>query len=187
MPWCSSISLCMAHLNCLRKTWLNYIPRPESYIKADIDSQTGKPLDLGLHNLEPAGNAKKSDGFFEKGILKALESEHVTNTAQEVKVIGNGHCHGMFSFLRCLIQIWLTLGLTKWRKIVVVWRVSGYALVGEDHTLAMEKLGEFVGDTRFFTANSTLAVGSTTDSVFTIFQTMGRQLGRTSAQRRMKF
>lgn len=54
---------------------------------------------MGLHGLESAGNAKKSDGFFEKGILKALESDHITNTIQEVKVIGNGHCHGMSSFL----------------------------------------------------------------------------------------
>lgn len=56
-----------------------------------------------MHDLESAGNAKKSDGFFEKGILKALESEHITNTIQEVKVIGNGHCHGMSSFLSSLI------------------------------------------------------------------------------------
>jgi hypothetical protein len=54
---------------------------------------------VGLHDLESAGNAKKSDGFFEKGILKALESDHITNTIQEVKVIGNGHCHGMSAFL----------------------------------------------------------------------------------------
>jgi len=82
----------------LPKTWLNLLSRPESYSKADIDSQTKKLLDVGLHDLESAGNAKGSDGFFEKGILKALESDHITNTIQEVKVIGNGHCHGTSSF-----------------------------------------------------------------------------------------
>jgi len=69
--------------------------RPETYFKADMNPSTGKPLDIGTTGLEPPGNAKKSDGFFEKGILKAMESSNVANHAHEVKVIGNGHCHGM--------------------------------------------------------------------------------------------
>ena len=60
-----------------------------------MNPATGKPLDVGATGLEPPGNAKNSDGFFEKGILKAMESSNVANHAHEVKVIGNGHCHGM--------------------------------------------------------------------------------------------
>lgn len=68
--------------------------RPEAYSKPDINPRTGKPLDVGITGREPHGNAKESDGFFEKGILRARESEHVaSDNAPEVKVIGNGHCH----------------------------------------------------------------------------------------------
>ena len=76
--------------------------RPESYSKADINPSTRKPLDVGTTGLEPAGNAKKSDGFFAKGVMKAMESSNVANSAHEVKVIGNGHCHGVTFF--CLIS-----------------------------------------------------------------------------------
>lgn len=69
--------------------------RVESYNAPDIDSQTDLPLDVGMHDLEAAGNAKKNDGFFEKGILNAMESNSlsISNSAREVKVIANGHCH----------------------------------------------------------------------------------------------
>lgn len=69
--------------------------RPEVYLKADINPSTGKPLDVGNTGLEPAGNAKKNDGFFAKGVMKAMESPNLSNSVREVKVIGNGHCHGM--------------------------------------------------------------------------------------------
>jgi hypothetical protein len=55
---------------------------------------TGKPLDAGTTGLEPAGNAKKNGGFFAKGIMKAMENSDVENHVREVKVMGNGHCHG---------------------------------------------------------------------------------------------
>lgn len=59
-----------------------------------MNPSTGKKLDVGISGQEPQGNAKNNDGFFEKGILQAMESEHVSNrNAHEVKVIGNGHCH----------------------------------------------------------------------------------------------
>jgi hypothetical protein len=62
---------------------------------ADKDPRTGKPLDVGIHGEEAPGNSPKSDGFFEKAIMKALESDHVNGSPlPEVKVIGNGHCHG---------------------------------------------------------------------------------------------
>lgn len=65
-----------------------------------MDPDTGVPLDVGIHDIEDPGNAKKSDGFFDKAILQALETDHSAGgNVKEVKVIGNGHCHGEFS--RC--------------------------------------------------------------------------------------
>jgi hypothetical protein len=50
-----------------------------------------------MSGLEDPGNAKENGGMFEKGILKAMESDHRANgNALEVKVITNGHCHGEF-------------------------------------------------------------------------------------------
>ena len=71
-----------------------HMPLPESSSPADTDPRTGKKLDVGIHGLEPTGNAKGSDGFFEKGLLQALESEHVSSEGViEVKVVANGHSH----------------------------------------------------------------------------------------------
>ena len=54
---------------------------------------------MGHHNLEGPGNAKKQAGFFHKGILSALETDHrAGGDASEVKVIANGHCHREFDF-----------------------------------------------------------------------------------------
>lgn len=65
-----------------------------------MNPSNGRKLDVGISGQEPPGNAKKSDGFFEKGILRAMESQHVSNrNAPEVKVVGNGHCHGMYHVL----------------------------------------------------------------------------------------
>jgi hypothetical protein len=67
----------------------------ESYSKADIDPPTGKPLDVGISGLEGKGSAKGNDGFFEKGLMNALESNHrARGINREVKVIANGHQHG---------------------------------------------------------------------------------------------
>jgi hypothetical protein len=77
------------------------IDRPETYSKADLDPHSNRPLDKGITGQELPGNAKTNDGFFEKGILQALESDHVSHTAiPEVKVIGNGHCHRRCLFAR---------------------------------------------------------------------------------------
>jgi hypothetical protein len=78
---------------------------PESYSKADKALGTGKPLDIGISGQETPGNSKQSDGFFEKAILKAPENDHTAKgNALEVKVIGNGHCHGILfiSYLNTL-------------------------------------------------------------------------------------
>lgn len=71
-----------------------HICRQESYAQADKDTRTGAWLDVGLRGLEPKGSAKQNEGFFEKGLLSAMESEHLAGgSAREVKVVGNGHCH----------------------------------------------------------------------------------------------
>ena len=68
--------------------------RQEVYGTPDTDSRTGQPLDIGIYGLEGPGSATKSDGMFEKGLLKALESEHrAGGVIMEIKVVANGHCH----------------------------------------------------------------------------------------------
>jgi len=45
--------------------------------------------------MEGSGSAKKNAGFFEKGLLRALETPHRgARGIPEVKVVGNGHQHG---------------------------------------------------------------------------------------------
>jgi len=71
-----------------------HMPLPETYSEADTDPETGQRLDFGISGQETNGNANTNDGFFEKGILRAYESDRSTNRGvPEVKVIGNGHCH----------------------------------------------------------------------------------------------
>lgn len=70
------------------------VTRPESYGLPDDDRRTGLPLDIGISGLEESGAAKKSDGMFENGLLRALETDHRGASAiPEVKVVANGHCH----------------------------------------------------------------------------------------------
>jgi hypothetical protein len=84
---------------------------PEAYSKADLDSN-GKPLDVGIHGLEEMGSAKKNDGFFEKGLLKALETDHrAGGNAREVKVVANGHCHGKLNVHCSVRTAWVTSSL----------------------------------------------------------------------------
>lgn len=101
--------------------------RPETYSTPDKDPRTGKSLDVGLTGLEPHGNPKKNDGFFENGILKAMESAHVANRdAHEVKVIGNGHCHGRSSITRCLFPSNKPFTVTEnCRRVKGVWFCFG--------------------------------------------------------------
>lgn len=57
--------------------------------------RTGLPLDVGSSDLEGQGSAKKNGGFFQDGLLHALETPHRgAGGIPEVKVVGNGHCHG---------------------------------------------------------------------------------------------
>ena len=74
----------------------------KSYAEADIDPRTGQPLDIGTSDLEKKGSAKKTEGFFEKGLLRSLETQHRgAGGIPEVKVVGNGHSHGKAPFVLC--------------------------------------------------------------------------------------
>ncbi|PCH44068.1 Metallo-dependent phosphatase [Wolfiporia cocos MD-104 SS10] len=101
-----------------------HIPLQESYTAADIDPLTGAPLDVGTHDLEGQGSAKKQDGFFTKGLLQALESDHrATSNAREVKVVSNGHCH-LTDNCKRVKGVWLCFGGGG--------SYSGYGKVGFD-------------------------------------------------------
>lgn len=66
----------------------------EAYSTADVNINTGARLDVGLEGLETNRAAKKNEGFFEKGLLQAMESDHTAGgNAREVKVVANGHAH----------------------------------------------------------------------------------------------
>ncbi|THU80539.1 hypothetical protein K435DRAFT_874290 [Dendrothele bispora CBS 962.96] len=70
-----------------------HIPLQEAYANPDIDPATKRPYDVGLKGNEGHGAAKGNDGFYEKAVLVAMESDHVTKNTKEVKVVANGHCH----------------------------------------------------------------------------------------------
>jgi hypothetical protein len=92
IPLCVLINIT---LFSVQLTPLIQICSQESYNVADTDPRTGQALDVGTSGLEKQGSAKKSDGFFEKGLLRAFETQHRgAGGIPEVKVVGNGHCHG---------------------------------------------------------------------------------------------
>jgi hypothetical protein len=96
---------------------LTVIISPESYSRADKASGTDKLLDIGISGQETPGSAKHNGGFFEKAILKAPESDHTAKgNALEVKVIGNGHCHGIL-FIHLNILAANALQLLSDRKL----------------------------------------------------------------------
>ncbi|KAH8116363.1 Metallo-dependent phosphatase [Phellopilus nigrolimitatus] len=99
-----------------------HIPLPESYSAPDIDSNTGLPLDIGIHDIEDPGNAKKSDGFFDKGILQALETDH--NAGGNVKE----NC-------RRVKGVWLCFGGGG--------SYSGYGKIGFDRRFRIYDISDF--------------------------------------------
>ncbi|KAK0203023.1 Metallo-dependent phosphatase-like protein [Desarmillaria ectypa] len=112
-----------------------HIPLPESYTPADTDPRTGQPLDVGIHGEEAAGNAKGTDGFFEKALLTALESEHVSKgTEHEVKVVANGHCH-LTENCRRVHGIWLCFGGGG--------SYSGYGKIGFDRRFRVYQISDY--------------------------------------------
>ncbi|KAI5122495.1 hypothetical protein M0805_001403 [Coniferiporia weirii] len=112
-----------------------HIPLPESYSTADIDANTGLPLDIGIHDIEEHGSAKKSDGFFDNGILQALETDHSSGgNVKEVKVIANGHCH-ITENCRRVKGVWLCFGGGG--------SYSGYGKIGFDRRFRVYDISDF--------------------------------------------
>ncbi|KAG6891215.1 hypothetical protein C0995_008467 [Termitomyces sp. Mi166 len=103
-----------------------HIPLQEAYMKADSDPRTHDALDVGIHGQEPPGNAKGNAGFYENGILKAMESEHVgKGNALEVKVIGNGHCH-ITENCRRVKGVWNCFGGGGFDRRFRIYEISDY-------------------------------------------------------------
>ncbi|EJD07471.1 Metallo-dependent phosphatase [Fomitiporia mediterranea MF3/22] len=112
-----------------------HIPLPESYSTPDVDSNTGIPLDIGIHDIEDPGNAKKNDGFFDKGILQALETDHSAGgNVKEVKVIGNGHCH-VTENCRRIRGVWLCFAGGG--------SYSGYSKIGFDRRFRIYDISDY--------------------------------------------
>ncbi|CAG7851579.1 SubName: Full=Related to DCR2-dosage-dependent cell cycle regulator {ECO:0000313/EMBL:CCA72678.1} [Serendipita indica DSM 11827] len=95
-----------------------HIPIPETYSTADIDYSSNQALEIGT----PAGKGspKKNDGFFEKALLNATESEQ---GGREVKVVANGHVH-IADNCRRVLGIWFCFNGGS--------SYSGYGKVGFD-------------------------------------------------------
>ncbi|KAJ2918633.1 hypothetical protein MD484_g1753, partial [Candolleomyces efflorescens] len=112
-----------------------HMPLPETYGKADLDPHTNRPLDKGITGQETPGNANTNDGFFEKGVLQALESDHVSHTAiPEVKVIGNGHCH-LTENCRRVKDVWFCFGGGG--------SYSGYGKIGFDRRFRVYDISDY--------------------------------------------
>ena len=100
MPSCFSTFLCASYHTLLRaSSYLTHHHSQESYRTPDTDPRTGQLLDFGTSDLKSPGLAKKGDGFLKKGLLRALETQHRgAGGIPEVKVVGNGHCHGNLNY-----------------------------------------------------------------------------------------
>jgi hypothetical protein len=72
-----------------------HIPIEETYSTPDVDVKSGKPLDVG-EQMEKKEYPKTNGRMFEDGLMKAHENEL---GGREVKVVANGHCHGMLTYL----------------------------------------------------------------------------------------
>ncbi|KAJ7043577.1 Metallo-dependent phosphatase-like protein [Mycena alexandri] len=110
-----------------------HMPLPETYSPPDTSS-TGRALDIGISGLETKGNAKGNDGLFEKGILKAMESDHVSSNVREVKVIGHGHCH-VTENCRRVKGVWFCFGGGG--------SYSGYGKLGFDRRFRIYDISNF--------------------------------------------
>ncbi|KAH7913045.1 Metallo-dependent phosphatase-like protein [Hygrophoropsis aurantiaca] len=112
-----------------------HIPLQESYSTADRNPHTGQLLDFGLHGLETPGASEKNDGFFSKGLLAALESDHrAGGGVPEVKVVANGHCH-ITEDCKRVKDVWLCFGGGG--------SYSGYGKVGFDRRFRVYEVSDF--------------------------------------------
>ncbi|KAF7308825.1 AIP3 domain-containing protein [Mycena kentingensis (nom. inval.)] len=110
-----------------------HMPLPETYNTADM-GKNGRPLDIGISGQEDKGSAKESDGFFDKGILTALETDSSRDTTPEVKVIGNGHSH-LTENCRRVKGVWFCFGGGG--------SYSGYGKIGFDRRFRIYDISEF--------------------------------------------
>jgi len=113
-----------------------HIPLKESYdVVPDANPDTGIPLDIGIHDVDGRGDAKNSDGFFDKGVSQALESDHSAGSKmKEVKVISNGHCH-VTENCRRIKGVWLCFGGGG--------SYSGYGKIGFDRRFRFYEITDF--------------------------------------------
>jgi hypothetical protein len=65
----------------IRPAQLTHHRSQESYGTPDTDPRTGQLLDVGTSDLEGPGSAKKSDGFFEKGLCCVLSRLNIAAQA----------------------------------------------------------------------------------------------------------
>jgi len=112
-----------------------HMPLQETFSKADVDPQTGRPLDVGISDLEGKGSAKGNDGFFEKGLMSALESSHrARGVYREVKVVANGHSH-LTENCRRVKGIWMCFGGGG--------SYSGYGKIGFDRRFRIFDISDY--------------------------------------------
>jgi len=134
---CSSTSLCRSYIRNIRviRSPLLCLDSQESYGTADTDARTGLPLDVGSSDLEEPGSAKKNGGFFDNGLLHALETPHRgAGGIPEVKVVGNGHCHVTDNCKR-VKGVWLCFGGGG--------SFAGYGKVGFDRRFRIYEISDF--------------------------------------------
>ncbi|THH19807.1 hypothetical protein EW146_g1433 [Bondarzewia mesenterica] len=98
------------------------------------DMADGRPLDVGLHDLEKPGAAKTNGGMFEKGLMHALESDHQASRIPEVKVVGNGHCH-VTENCRRIQNVWMCFGGGG--------SYAGYSKVGFDRRFRIYDISDY--------------------------------------------
>ena len=114
-----------------------HIPLQEAYGPADKSPSDGADLNVGISGLEKPGSAKTNEGFFEKGVLQALESTHVEvgkSGVPEVKAIGNGHCH-LTENCKRVKGVWMCFGGGG--------SYSGYGKVGFDRRFRIYDISDY--------------------------------------------
>jgi len=90
---------------------------------------------LGCTTLSLKAPPSRMGAFFEKGLLKAKESNHLAGgSGREVKVVANGHCH-ITENCRRVKGVWLCFGGGG--------SYSGYGRVGFDRRFRIYDISDF--------------------------------------------
>ncbi|CDZ97861.1 Predicted DNA repair exonuclease SIA1 [Phaffia rhodozyma] len=112
-----------------------HIPLPEHINPADLDPDTGVPLDTGLL-LDTGGSSSVNSGFFENGIKQATTGKIGKNKKEmnEVRVISNGHVH-IAENCRRIQGIWMCFGGGG--------SYSGYGRIGFERRFRIFDISEF--------------------------------------------